>query len=119
MVAFWIFVVALGSFAIGGILRSRGGFILGNSAGFVDRRLDHLPRHPQRHEPTGARSQPSDPRAAEPRRWPDASPAADDHDDSQPAGGSEVAGEWSLLIIPVCVCAVLLIVSAVGGLPGG
>jgi hypothetical protein len=119
MAVFWIFVVALGSLAVGEILRSRGKAILDKPGGFVDRRLGHLTRPPRHDQPAGGRSRPSDSRATEVRRRPDAGPAANDHDDSQPAGGSEVDGEWSLLIIPVCVCAVLLFVSAVGGLPGG
>ena len=119
MAVFWIFVVALGSLAVGEFLRSRGKAILDNPGGLVDRRLGYLTRGPRRDQPAGGRSQSSDARAAEARPRPDYSPAADDHDDSQLAGGSEVDGEWSLLIIPICVCAVLLFVSAVGGLPGG
>ena len=119
MAVWWIFVIALGSLVIGGLLRSRGEAILDDSGGSVDRRLGQLVRPIRRHEPVGGGPQAPISPADDDHRRTDTSPAADDRDDSQRAGGGEIDGEWSLLTIPICVCAILLFVSAVGGLPGG
>lgn len=115
MAVWWIFVIALGSLVIGGMLRSRGEAILDDPRGFLDRRPGHLVRPFRRHEPVGGRGQAPDSPADDDHRRPE---AANDPGDSQLAGGGEIDGEWSLLTIPICVCAILLFVSAIGGLPG-